>query len=165
MADFAILSFNVIARHGCSAAQMRIRRFFLDSFQRLGLFRSSDFSSQSRRVIRWTPQVRTAPIIWTSVIPEVCCLVLPRDGFVCIDIGAILHSLFRQRYIQPLGLPVGVDDGNWRDQHSPAAKPAAGFYHQVANGPCLVVEIQLIYSSNLAVRGPEHNTLQVRSVR
>ena len=32
----------------------------------------------------------------------------------------------------------------WRNQHSPAAKPAAGIYNEVADGPCLIVEIKLM---------------------
>ena len=86
---------------------------------------------------------------------------LPGDGLVRVDVGAILNLLFRQRHIQSLGMPVRMDYGKWRDQHSPAAKPAAGIDNEVADGPCFIVEIELIYGSKLAVRSSDHKTFQV----
>src|ERR1700689_2700120 len=72
-----------------------------------------------------------------------------------IDVGAILNLLFRQRNIQTLGLPVWyAQDGDWRNQHLPAAKPAASVYREITYGPGLILEIKLIYRPNLAVRGP-----------
>jgi hypothetical protein len=90
--------------------------------------------------------------------------VLPGDRLVRVDVGTLLNLPFRQRHIQPLGLPVRMDYGDWRDQHSPAAKPAAGFHRQVADGPCLIVEIELIYTSEIAVRRSDHQTFQVRCI-
>jgi hypothetical protein len=91
--------------------------------------------------------------------------VLPGDGLVRVNVGAVLDLLFRQRHIHAPGLPVSVDNGNWRDQHLPAGKPPVGFYRKVADGPCLIVEIEMIYSSNFAVRGMDLKTSQMRSIR
>src|ERR1019366_10702109 len=129
------------------------------------ILQNSGWNRQARRVGGWPPQIGTAPIKGIVVVPEVFGLVLPRDGLVRVDVGAVLHLFFRQRHIQPLGLPVRMDDGNWRDQHLPAAKPAAGVYREVADGPCLIVEIELTYSSNLAIRGSDYKTFQMRSIR
>src|ERR1039458_2885821 len=126
---------------------------------------SSCGNSQARRVERGAPQIGATPIIGIPVIPEVCGLVLPGDGLVRVDVGAILNLLFRQRHLQSLGLKVRLDYREWRDQHSPAAKPAAGVYHEVADGPCIIVEIELIDRSKLAVRSSDHKTLQLRSIR
>ena len=46
------------ADYGCSMVVLGLHDLALV------LFRSSDFSSQSRRVIPWSPQKRTAPINW-----------------------------------------------------------------------------------------------------
>ena len=90
---------------------------------------------------------------------------LPGNGPVRVDVGAFLNLPFRQCHIQPLGLPVRLDHGDWRDQHLPAAKPAAGFHRKVADGPRLVVEIELIDSSEIAVRSSNCETFQVRRIR
>jgi hypothetical protein len=82
-----------------------------------------------------------------------------------IDVGAVLNLLLRQRHIQTLGLPIRGDYEDWRDQHSPAAKPSRGVYREVADGPCLIVEIELIYSSKLAVCSSDHKTVQMRNIR
>jgi hypothetical protein len=58
-----------------------------------------------------------------------------------------------------------MDYRNWRDQDSPAAKPTASFEREVADGPCLIVEIELIYSSELAVCTSDHKTLQMNGIR
>src|ERR1035441_10291983 len=164
MADIAIGGFNVIASDGFGAAQMRIRRLFPDPVRRR--FRgSSCWIDEGRRVERRAPQVGTTPIRGTPVIPEVCGLVLPGDGLVHVDVGTFLNLLFRQPHIQPLGLPVRMDYGDWRDQHWPAAEPAAGFYREVTDGPCLIVEIELIYTPELTVRGSDCKTFQVRCIR
>jgi hypothetical protein len=75
--------------------------------------------------------------------------------------GLFSTCFFRQRHIQSLRLPVRLDYGERRDQHL----PAAGLHHKVADGPSLVVEIELIYSSNLAVRGPDLKTFQMGRIR
>jgi hypothetical protein len=82
-----------------------------------------------------------------------------------IDVGALLDLLFGQRHIQTPGWPVRVDYGDWRDQHSPTAKPTAGVYREVADAPCLIVEIELVYSSKLTVGRSDHKTFQLRSIR
>ena len=90
---------------------------------------------------------------------------LARHRLVRGDIGAILNLLLSQRHIQAPGLPVHLEHGDGRDQHLPAAQPAGGVYRKVADGPGLIVEVQLIYGSKLAVRRSDRNTLQVGSFR
>jgi len=82
-----------------------------------------------------------------------------------IDVGAGLNLLFSQRHIQSLGWPVHMEDREWRDQHLPAAKPAAGFDREVADCPGLIVEVELIYSSKLSVRGLNRETFQKCDIR
>ncbi len=151
MANFAVGRFHVIAGDGFGAAQVRIRGLSFDS-ARPRFRRSSHWNRQARRVARRAPQVGTTPIIGISVIQVVFGLVLPGDRLMRVDVRAILHLLFRQRHIQSLGWPVRVEYGDWRDQHLPAAQPAAGFYREVADGPGLIVEIELIHGSKLSVR-------------
>src|ERR1039457_5085524 len=157
MADFTIGRFNVIAGNGFATTQMRIRR--LSPYAILQRFRRGNSrSSQARRIERWAPKIGTTPIVWIPVIPEECGLVLPRDGPLRVDIAAFLNLLFRQRHIQSLGWPVCRGDGHWRDQHRPPAKPAAGVNREVADCPCLIVEIELIHSPKLTVRSSDHKT-------
>src|ERR1035441_10606706 len=164
MADFTIGRFNVIASNVFATAQMRIRRLSPDPLHH-PFGRSSCWNSQARRVERGAPQIGATPIIGIPVIPEVCGLVLPGDGLVRVDVGAILNLLFRQRHIQSLGLKVRLDYREWREKHSAASKPAAGVYHEVADGPCIIVEIELIDRSKLAVRSSDPKTLQLRPLR
>ena len=83
---------------------------------------------------------------------------LAGDWLIRVDVGAPLHLIFRQRHIQSGGLPVHMDDRNWRDQHSPATQPAE-FYGEVADSPSLIVEVKLIYSAKLAVRSSHYETV------
>jgi hypothetical protein len=73
----------------------------------------------------------------------------------------MLNLPFCQRHIQPLGRPVRMDYGYWRNQHSPPAKPAAGIYNEVADGPSLIVEINVIYGSKLSVRSSDRKIFQM----
>src|ERR1035437_7321112 len=82
-----------------------------------------------------------------------------------IDVGAVLNLLLGQRHIQALGLQVRMDNGKWRDQYLPASKPAAGFYREVPDSPCLIVEIELIDGSKLSVRSLDRQTFHIRSFR
>src|ERR1035437_1628263 len=96
MADFTIGRLNVIASDGFVTAQMRIRRLCPDPV-RQRLLESSYWNRQARRVKRWAPHIGTAPIVGIAVIPEESGLMLPGDGLVCVDVGAVLHLLFRQQ--------------------------------------------------------------------
>ena len=78
-----------------------------------------------------------------------------------IDVRAVFHLLLSQLHIQPLGLPVGVDYGYRRNQHSPSAKPATGFHRKVADSPSLVVEIEVVYNSQFAVCSLDGKILQM----
>src|ERR1035437_6784264 len=114
MADIAIGGLSAIASDGFGAAQMRIRRLSSDPL-RHGFRGGSCGTSHARRGERWAPQVGTTPIIGIPVIPEVCGLVLPGDRPGRVDVGTFLNLLFRKRHIQPLGWPVRMDYGEWRD--------------------------------------------------
>jgi hypothetical protein len=57
-----------------------------------------------------------------------------------------------------------MEHGHWRDQHLPSAKPT-GFYREVADGPRLIVEIELINSSKLSIRSVNCETFQECSIR
>jgi hypothetical protein len=46
----------------------------------------------------------------------------------------------------------------------PATKPSAGFYREVADCPGLIVELELIHSSELTVRGSDRKALQLGSI-
>src|ERR1019366_871353 len=93
----------------------------------------------------------------------------PRAGarpvFACRCRGYSQPLLLRQRHIHSLSLKVRMDYGDRRDQPSPTTKPAAGFHDEVADGPCLIVEIDLIYDSKLAIRSSDQKTSQMRSIR
>src|ERR1700735_4944535 len=109
------------------------------------------------------PQIGTTPVVGIPVMPEIFGLVLPADGQVRIHIGARLTLLSGQRHIESSGFPVGLDYGNRRDQNTPAAKPAAGFDREVANGPRVIVEIELFDGSQFAIRGTDYKARQMRS--
>jgi hypothetical protein len=68
----------------------------------------------------------------------------------------MLNLFFGQRHIQSPGPQVRMDHGEWRDQHLPSAKPAASVYHEVANDPRVIIEVELIYRSKLAIRRADH---------
>jgi len=80
---------------------------------------------------------------------------LPGDRSVRVDVGAAFHLLFRQRYIQAPDSPVRINYGEGRYEDLPSTEPAACFYCEVANGPCLIVEIEIIHCPNLAIRGAD----------
>src|ERR1035438_10179583 len=98
MADVTIGSLDGIAGDGLGTAKMRIGRLSLYPGGHR-LCRSSRGNGHACRVERWAPQIGTTPIIGISVIPEVCGLVLPGDGLVGVNAGAILHLLLCQRHI------------------------------------------------------------------
>ena len=89
---------------------------------------------------------------------------LPGDGLMGVNAGAIFHLQFCQRHFQPPRLPIRVDDRNGRDQHLPISKPASGFHREVADDPRLIVEVELIYSPNVAVRRSDHHIFQIGSI-
>src|ERR1022692_2230045 len=163
MADFTISRFHVITSDGFRAAQMRIRGLGLDLA--CCFCGGGCWNSQIRRVEHWAPQIGTTPIIGISVIQVVFGFMLAGDRQMRVDVRAILNLLFRQRNIQPLGLPVRMEYGHWRDQHLPSAKPTTGFYREVADSPRLIVEIELINSSKLSIRSVDHETFQECSIR
>jgi hypothetical protein len=51
-----------------------------------------------------------------------------------------------------------MDHRKWRDKHSPAAKPA-GCYREIADGPGLIIEIELIYAPKVSVGSVDRETL------
>jgi hypothetical protein len=55
-----------------------------------------------------------------------------------------------------------LDRRDWRDQHPAAAKPAAGFQHEVTDGPGFIVEIQLIHRFQVALRASTYHGILVR---
>ena len=93
MADFTIGSFDVIAGDGLVTAQMRIHGRFVDVL-RLRFVKDGCRNRQARWVRRWAPHVRSAPIVGITVVPHVHALMLPGDGLVRVDVGAVLHLLF-----------------------------------------------------------------------
>ena len=79
-----------------------------------------------------------------------------------IDVRAILNLLFRQSHIQSFGLPIRhANNGDRRDQYLPAAKPAAGVNREIADSPGLILEIELIYRPNLAIHGPDRQSVEI----
>src|SRR5580658_1697309 len=143
MAEFAISGLNVIASDGADTAQMGIRRLTWD------LVRCRRFGSRAytSRVVRGAPQEGTTPIVGVAVVPVVFGFMLSGNRLMRVDVGAILNVFFRQRHIQTLGFPIRIDHCKWRDQHLPSAQPAAGVHSEIADGPALILQIDLIYRS------------------
>jgi len=82
-----------------------------------------------------------------------------------IDVGAVSTCSFVSATSRRLaGQSVSTTEIG-EIQHLPAAKPSGGVYRKVADGPCLIVEIELIYSSKLAVCSSDHKTFQMRNIR
>ena len=160
MPDFPIGGIDVVAGDGVAAAQMRIRRFSADPFRQS--FRGRTHGNrQARRVKCRSPQIGAAPVIGIPIIPEVRGLVLPGNRQVGVDVGALLNLILRQRHFQTLGFPVRMGYREWGDQYLPAAKPAAGFHRKIADAPRLIVEIELLHRSDLAILSLYGEALQM----
>src|SRR5271166_6863558 len=115
MADFTIARFHVITGDGFGATEMRIRRLSLAAAR--PHFRGSACWNSPASLIGLSPLERTTPRTWIPVILVVFGFVLARDRPMCIDVGAVLNLLFRQRDVQAFGGPVHSNYGEWREQH------------------------------------------------
>ena len=63
------------------------------------------------------------------------------------------------------GLPVRTaNHRDGRDEHQPACEPVAGVYREVADGPSLMVEIELVDRSDLTICRSNRKTMQILGI-
>ncbi len=80
---------------------------------------------------------------------------------MAVPIRTVLDLLLGKIHIDRLPFPVHGSDRVGRDQHILSHEPVPGLHHQVANGPMLVVEVELLGRSDLPVVGVDPVVLQM----
>ena len=100
------------------------------------------------------------PIVGIAVIAHVGGLVLPGNGLLGVNGGAALDFLFGERHMQGAGVPSIMAEGGGRDQHGPAAEPAASLDDEIADSPGFVIEIKLTHLANFSVCCLDRDALQ-----
>src|SRR5205823_1994289 len=87
---------------------------------------------------------------------------LPVYRAVRVDRRAALHLLLRQRRPEPRGTGDHLK-GERRDQDLTARQPRPGIDDEIANGPGVIVEIQILNAADIAVHRLDRDTLEVAS--
>ena len=82
---------------------------------------------------------------------EMLHLVLPGDRFVEIHAGTVLHLFPSQVYIKVQRAPGGMTQGQGRDQYLASGEDDAGCNNDVADGPVLVIKIEIADGSDICV--------------
>src|SRR6185312_2683815 len=88
-----------------------------------------------------------------AIVIEEFTLVLPRHWLVGIDGRACLDLLLVQSDVDHTLFPVDALHGNRRDQHLAPAEPVSRVDYQIADSPAMVVEVDVLDSADLPVRG------------
>jgi len=84
-------------------------------------------------------------------VSEMLHLVLPGDRFVKIHAGTVLHLFPSQVYIKVQRAPGGMTQGQGRDQYLASGEDDAGCNNDVADGPVLVIKIEIADGSDICV--------------
>ena len=77
-----------------------------------------------------------------------------------VDARAALHLRPGERDVDGVVLPVDPAHGDRRDQDAPSREPVGRVHHEVADRPRLIVEVELLDVTDVAVGGAHGEVVQ-----
>ena len=116
---------------------------------------------QRVRIEALAPQAPAAPVNRVAVVAQVVALLLARHRPIGVDARAVADLCLGDGHRQRAAGPVGLVDGDRRDQHLAAVPPGPRLDHQVADGPGIVVEVEVLDLSNRTIGGCDAEVFQV----
>src|SRR5256885_1986080 len=162
VAEVAVRRVDVVAHHVAGAPEVGIRVLPLVCQQLLLERARLGHRDRQGRVGQIAPAIRADPIIRIAVVLRERDLALPVYRAVRVDRRAALHLLLRQRRPEPRGTGDHLK-GERRDQDLTARQPRPGIDDEIANGPGVIVEIQILNAADIAVHRLDRDTLEVAS--
>jgi hypothetical protein len=104
-----------------------------------------------------------SPITLPGIILRQFCLLLAGNGFVGIDVRAMADLFLRNSDRENSVFP-GMADHSLRSNQDFPGQPVSCLYDQVSDGPDIIVEIEILHLSDVAIPGCYSKTDQVFNI-
>jgi hypothetical protein len=131
-----------------SAAEM----FVVPAMMLMGLYFLFCGRGQDDRIFAGAPHSTAIPVSRPAVVSIIFFLVLAGNRPMRFDRRTKFDLLPGEVHEQSFLISVPMAESVRRKQDVPLVQPGPRIYDQVANGPRLVIEVEILHVANLAIR-------------